>query len=490
MRKLFFFFTALTMLFASCAKDATTVPAIKGEKRVSFQVTAPKMQTRYGEGQEANKLFWAVYKDGNILGNISAIDADDAVAINLSTDVEITLTDGLDYDILFWAQNENAPYTFDGAKVTIDYAALSANEEAYDAFFRNYHVDGEQTEPHRVELKRPFAQLNVAAADTAKAASAGFSVENTSVTVTTCTVLDLATGVASEPQEMTFAMSQKASDTYGEAPDTFDIISMNYLLVNNEKEVVDVTFNAEGGNDAIEREYLNVPLQRNHRTYILGDILTNAKLFEVFINPAFEDEDLFNDPSDDQRQPVAGSVIYYTSTDGLKVNGPSTDNNGDGGITYEMTDNIYENGLGIMYFNEPVTIIGALAFEVNETLSTIILPDGLDWIGHGAFTYCYNLASVEIPNSVTVISERVFSDTKLTSVTIPENVEYLGEYAFSYCENLTTVYCRPTIPPRGGDKFIGCPSNLTIYVPTESVDDYKNADGWKEYADKIVDGGF
>ena len=257
MKKILFFLAAL-MFVASCAKDATTT-VIKGEKVVSFKVTAPKMQTRYGEGAEANKLFWAVYKDGQRLDDISVIDPAEAVAINMSVDVEITLMEGIDYDILFWAQNEDAPYTFDGEKVTIDYDALSANEEIYDAFFRNYHVDADQTEQHRVELRRPFAQLNIGTADTAKAQSAGFTVENTSITVETCTVLDLATGEATEPQEITFEMNTKADDTYGEAPDTFDIISMNYLLVNNDKVMTTVTLNAEGGNLLEQLDAVAIP---------------------------------------------------------------------------------------------------------------------------------------------------------------------------------------------------------------------------------------
>jgi putative two-component system response regulator len=58
---------------------------------------------------------------------------------------------------------------------------------------------------------------------------------------------------------------------------------------------------------------------------------------------------------------------------------------------------------------------------------------------------------------------------------------------------LVSVYCKPAtppaaIPPSGWNAF---PFNyygtaVTIYVPTNSVEAYKTADGWREYADAIV----
>ncbi len=59
--------------------------------------------------------------------------------------------------------------------------------------------------------------------------------------------------------------------------------------------------------------------------------------------------------------------------------------------------------------------------------------------------------------------------------------------AFADCSALKEVYCEPTTPPSGGfDMFDNNASGRKIYVPTASVDAYKAADGWKEYADAIV----
>lgn len=284
MKRLCFAVAALAMLVTSCAKDDTTIVVPEGETLVSFKVNTPEINTRYGEGTTANQLFYAVYQNGTLLENISALTADKAVAINISAEVQIALVKGIVYDILFWAQAEDAPYTFDGAKVTIDYANLAANEEAYDAFFRNYRIETGTTTSHYVELYRPFAQLNIATGDTEAAINAGFDVAKTAITIETCTVLDLATGEASEPQEITFAMNSKAEGTYQD----FDIIAMNYLLVNSDKELIDLAFNVEdNAGKATSLNFENVPIQRNYRTYILGNLLTTEEIIDVVIIPAF-----------------------------------------------------------------------------------------------------------------------------------------------------------------------------------------------------------
>ena len=63
----------------------------------------------------------------------------------------------------------------------------------------------------------------------------------------------------------------------------------------------------------------------------------------------------------------------------------------------------------------------------------------------------------------------------------------MGDNIFWGCNNLKIVYCKPQIPPTlEYGAFYNCASNLIIYVPSSSVDAYKSADGWKDYADKIV----
>ena len=135
-----------------------------------------------------------------------------------------------------------------------------------------------------------------------------------------------------------------------------------------------------------------------------------------------------------------------------------------------------------------VTTIGYRAFYNCSSLTSVTIPDSVTTIGEGAFYECISLTSVTIPDSVTTIGWYAFEAcSSLTSVTIPDSVTTIGEYAFYGCSNLTSVYCKATTPPaRGYNMFDDNAPGRTIYVPMESVEAYKSAEGWSDYADAIV----
>ena len=55
------------------------------------------------------------------------------------------------------------------------------------------------------------------------------------------------------------------------------------------------------------------------------------------------------------------------------------------------------------------------------------------------------------------------------------------------CSSLTGVYCKAITPPVGGYyMFDYNASGRKIYVPMESVEAYKSAEYWSEYASDII----
>ena len=89
---------------------------------------------------------------------------------------------------------------------------------------------------------------------------------------------------------------------------------------------------------------------------------------------------------------------------------------------------------------------------------------GVTKIGSNAFAVCASLASVEIPSNITSI----------------------GRAAFSECISLASLTVLATTPPTlAVDAFDRVSSNLVIYVPAESVETYKAATNWSNYASKI-----
>ena len=137
---------------------------------------------------------------------------------------------------------------------------------------------------------------------------------------------------------------------------------------------------------------------------------------------------------------------------------------------------------------EGVTTIGVYTFQGCTNLASITIPEGVTEIGYKAFDGCKSLTSINLPKSVKEIGYEAFNRcNSLTSITIPEVVTVIEGCAFSNCSNLTGVYCEPTTPPTlGSNAFKSASASLVIYVPAESVEAYKAADGWSNYADKIV----
>lgn len=110
-------------------------------------------------------------------------------------------------------------------------------------------------------------------------------------------------------------------------------------------------------------------------------------------------------------------------------------------------------------------------------------------LGNSAFQGCTNLTTAIISNNITKIGVSTFSGcSNLTQIIIPKNVTSIGSSAFSNCNKLTEIYCTPTTPPTldGNTVFNSIASNAVFYVPRESVEEYKAADGWKTYANQIV----
>ena len=78
----------------------------------------------------------------------------------------------------------------------------------------------------------------------------------------------------------------------------------------------------------------------------------------------------------------------------------------------------------------------------------------------------------------------IYGCGNLKSIDIPEGVTSIGNSAFSGCHSLTSFTCLATNPPALGSKAFN-DMNGTIYVPAASVEAYKAADGWKDYASQI-----
>lgn len=134
------------------------------------------------------------------------------------------------------------------------------------------------------------------------------------------------------------------------------------------------------------------------------------------------------------------------------------------------------------------TSIGELAFYNCGNLRNITIPDSVTEIEEGAFGSCTSLTNVNIPANANYIGKYAFSACEsLKNITIPNSVSSIGEGAFWGCSALSEIYCISATPPIAYSHiFRYINSRAKIYVPRNSVEAYKSAEGWKEYAEDIV----
>ena len=152
--------------------------------------------------------------------------------------------------------------------------------------------------------------------------------------------------------------------------------------------------------------------------------------------------------------------IWYTSSDGNVVYPYDTYAFG-----ANIVSNTYEDGKGVIKFDNSITSIGEWAFKDRKSLTSIIIPNSVTSIGNYAFYYCTSLTSVIIPNSIISIGNSAFAScSSLTSVTIPNSVTSIGSSAFNYCTSLTSVTIPNSVTSIEMSTFEYCSSLTSVTI--------------------------
>lgn len=118
---------------------------------------------------------------------------------------------------------------------------------------------------------------------------------------------------------------------------------------------------------------------------------------------------------------------------------------------------------------QAVTAIGSGAFESNQTLRTVQIPNTVTRIGQEAFSDCISLQSVSLPSSLTSIGIGAFDGcTSLDSVSVPSGTTSIDDDAFCGCTSLRSVTIPPSVQSFGDNVFDGC-DVLTIHCAENSA---------------------
>ena len=156
-------------------------------------------------------------------------------------------------------------------------------------------------------------------------------------------------------------------------------------------------------------------------------------------------------------------AIYYTSTDGNVL----TINTNVKWDDAQIVSNTYENNIGIIRFNKPVTKIPKTVLNNKSTLSGLYMPDTITSIDVGCFQNCINLTDVTFSAQLTKLPQDSFANCGFTSIVIPNNIVDI-QTAFRGCVNLASVVLGNNVN-KMGLAFAQCPIE-SIVLPKSVTD--------------------
>lgn len=177
------------------------------------------------------------------------------------------------------------------------------------------------------------------------------------------------------------------------------------------------------------------------------------------------------------------------------------------------------------YNDLPVTGVANNAFSGNTSITSVIIPDGIESVGFNAFKGCTNLSNIKVFDSVTNIGNSAFDDMawydsqsdgvvyvgkvaydykgimpedstsitiqdgtlgiaaqcissnlssklRVSEINIPSSVVFIGEVAFSSCSNLTSITIPENVAKIGAAAFYNCTGLTTINWNAINCEEY------------------
>lgn len=300
MKRIILIAAAVAGLFAAASCQKEGVPA-SGEVKVSFTVALPDaLDTKtIAQAENADVVYYEIWSEdwSKQLYPVDNTALASEEVVDKKATIDLVLVVDQTYNFIFWAQHEACgAYDVNQLQnVKIDYAAMAqGNQDIFDAFYsvETIAVNGPVNET--ITLKRPFAQLNLGAS-IMESSFGAITVGATSVTVDgLAAVFNTVSGVGTTAAApVTFNANGLASgDALVTGGQSYAWVTMDYMCMMDAKSTVDVTAAIEvAGVGTVDHEIPSVPVQRNYRTNIVGDLFTSNAELNIIVEPEFSQPD-------------------------------------------------------------------------------------------------------------------------------------------------------------------------------------------------------
>lgn len=130
--------------------------------------------------------------------------------------------------------------------------------------------------------------------------------------------------------------------------------------------------------------------------------------------------------------------------------------------------------------------IGREAFQACESLRKVTMPDGVRDIADYTFTACTALDTLICGDSLRTIGIRALAGCEaLKHVYLPATIAKMDLYAFSACTSLERLEMTNPVPPNVFNTTFEN-TTCTFYTPCACLADYREADDWQSYRERLI----
>lgn len=301
MKKYFLLMAGFILLaFMACQSDEFTNGGSGGETTASFSIQLPNddssVTTRTAsDGTQVNRCIMEVYRDGELyLRKMAAVT-------QTTASFDIRLVTSQTYDFVFWADhvastegdaiNTDLHYTtntVDGLQAISlkgDYEG-SSKDDTRDAFFaKESSVTVTGAFSKTVKLYRPFGRLNIKTTDINDIKSGQLKPVTASLSFSKVyTNFNALTGEAvGELAAISYKQPAEVVDNDGN-------LTVDYLFAPaTERVLVDMVLAVydQNGKKITNRDLTSIPVKRNYKTNVSGNLMTAAGTFTVSVESDF-----------------------------------------------------------------------------------------------------------------------------------------------------------------------------------------------------------
>lgn len=305
MKKILLLLASAALLFAGCQKEQITVTEGDGntvEVTVNAQLLNEELTKASwdndGNGGKVDHWIMEVYDSKG-----KRYDRQEKTGQSgLTNTFNLILIKGQSYKFAFWADKLGSYKT---EKLTeIQTVSNVAGLDSRDAFFANKAYTPDMGNVITAKLYRPFAQINVVTLDLNKIftqmTTAGTADEygkniptDLKLSCEAYTKFDVLTGTASDAQATELTLASCYADFSTHAAKT--TIFMDYLFADDETGLKNLEFSFKSLEAEVNYSFANIPLQRNYRTNISGNLLSNdavvnVEIIPIWAEPEYEEE--------------------------------------------------------------------------------------------------------------------------------------------------------------------------------------------------------